>query len=690
MILGLFSCNKKEEPDSTESLYALAVSAGFEGSYDDWLKALMGTAGEKGEKGDKGDKGENGDQGEKGDVGDKGLSAYELYCKYHPAYSGTEEEWINALADGSLMASYKTHYNIIFTLATIPPVLSSLDAIESGYETYACIERGKTYNGIGNLSKFHNVSFDIKSNQSSGFTEEQFDAMVEQIKKLNVFGNETFHIYVQDATGFAGFSLAANAQLSSSQYDITLCEDGTGAYYYLEQAYIKYKKVTASVDEPYDTFMAEAAKTQEMIDTILSKTDNNYGDYSYDINRAATYSVIDKVTYWYQDYGRLEDLLKTTDNGTSHSKLLSVFGINGYNDEVELKADLRFESISEAVEKLSEQEKTSYLQLMYGSAYEGTYNALTRTTLSDGVTRVPESKLVFIGSRVKNCPQLVSDGEYGVGGLGDTDTVPQTYDELPAKYKTSLIFGTKADYDLFLSQINDPSNYTSTQLSNETLNKIHRAFFNYYVDYIYLMKFTYSLYGDSFDIIVKGHPSEALGNHTEWTSPYSIDDYKYDKLVDNAIISFHANDSIGRFIGTVPYGTAAENLAYLGTNMAICGLPSSTYTGYEPDVDVKFVLNLIDGDITADTNLKARYEAGNLKNHDKQGNACDTEFYNIGNFYKALVAHYTSTNELESAQIFKEKLNDWLRKVNSLNASADVTGYGVDAQGKLIVPNANR
>jgi hypothetical protein len=687
MILGLFSCNKKEEPDSTESLYALAVSAGFEGSYDDWLKALMGTAGEKGEKGDKG---ENGDQGEKGDVGDKGLSAYELYCKYHPAYSGTEEEWINALADGSLMASYKTHYNIIFTLATIPPVLSSLDAIESGYETYACIERGKTYNGIGNLSKFHNVSFDIKSNQSSGFTEEQFDAMVEQIKKLNVFGNETFHIYVQDATGFAGFSLAANAQLSSSQYDITLCEDGTGAYYYLEQAYIKDKKVTASVDEPYDTFMAEAAKTQEMIDTILSKTDNNYGDYSYDINRAATYSVIDKVTYWYQDYGRLEDLLKTTDNGTSHSKLLSVFGINGYNDEVELKADLRFESISEAVEKLSEQEKTSYLQLMYGSAYEGTYNALTRTTLSDGVTRVPESKLVFIGSRVKNCPQLVSDGEYGVGGLGDTDTVPQTYDELPAKYKTSLIFGTKADYDLFLSQINDPSNYTSTQLSNETLNKIHRAFFNYYVDYIYLMKFTYSLYGDSFDIIVKGHPSEALGNHTEWTSPYSIDDYKYDKLVDNAIISFHANDSIGRFIGTVPYGTAAENLAYLGTNMAICGLPSSTYTGYEPDVDVKFVLNLIDGDITADTNLKARYEAGNLKNHDKQGNACDTEFYNIGNFYKALVAHYTSTNELESAQIFKEKLNDWLRKVNSLNASADVTGYGVDAQGKLIVPNANR
>ena len=39
-------------------------------------------------------------------------------------------------------------YNIIFALATVPPVLAALDSIGSGYETYAIIERGKTYNGI--------------------------------------------------------------------------------------------------------------------------------------------------------------------------------------------------------------------------------------------------------------------------------------------------------------------------------------------------------------------------------------------------------------------------------------------------------------------------------------------------------------------------------------------------------------
>ncbi|MFR6641128.1 MAG: hypothetical protein ACLUSP_07185 [Christensenellales bacterium] len=83
-------------------------------------------------------------KGERGDKGDNGLSAYEIYRKHHPVYDGTEKEWINDLASGKIADSYKTGYNIVFTLATIPPVLSSLDCITNGYETYAYIERGKT------------------------------------------------------------------------------------------------------------------------------------------------------------------------------------------------------------------------------------------------------------------------------------------------------------------------------------------------------------------------------------------------------------------------------------------------------------------------------------------------------------------------------------------------------------------
>ena len=42
-------------------------------------------------------------QGPKGDTGDDGLSAFEIYQKYHPEYTGTEEEWLESLkgADGA-------------------------------------------------------------------------------------------------------------------------------------------------------------------------------------------------------------------------------------------------------------------------------------------------------------------------------------------------------------------------------------------------------------------------------------------------------------------------------------------------------------------------------------------------------------------------------------------------------------
>ena len=73
-----------------------------------------------------------------------------------------------------------TCYNIIFALATIPPVLAALDAIGNGYETYAIIERGKTYNGIDSLEYFHNAGFDPSNNQSTGFTEQEFNSMVER------------------------------------------------------------------------------------------------------------------------------------------------------------------------------------------------------------------------------------------------------------------------------------------------------------------------------------------------------------------------------------------------------------------------------------------------------------------------------------------------------------------------------
>ncbi len=63
----------------------------------------QGLQGEKGDTGAQGLQGEKGDTGAQGPQGNNGLSAYQIYLKYHPEYSGTEEEWIEAYVTGTLI-----------------------------------------------------------------------------------------------------------------------------------------------------------------------------------------------------------------------------------------------------------------------------------------------------------------------------------------------------------------------------------------------------------------------------------------------------------------------------------------------------------------------------------------------------------------------------------------------------------
>ena len=51
--------------------------------------------------------GPQGEPGEDGIDGEDGLSAYEIYIKYHPEYTGTEEEWLEDLVNGDLREEYK-------------------------------------------------------------------------------------------------------------------------------------------------------------------------------------------------------------------------------------------------------------------------------------------------------------------------------------------------------------------------------------------------------------------------------------------------------------------------------------------------------------------------------------------------------------------------------------------------------
>ena len=67
-------------------------------------QGIQGEKGEQGEQGIQGEKGEQGEQGIQGEKGDDGLSAYEIYLKYHPEYTGSESQWIEDLVNGNLIS----------------------------------------------------------------------------------------------------------------------------------------------------------------------------------------------------------------------------------------------------------------------------------------------------------------------------------------------------------------------------------------------------------------------------------------------------------------------------------------------------------------------------------------------------------------------------------------------------------
>ena len=53
-----------------------------------------------------GKQGQQGEQGLQGEVGNDGLSAFEIFKKYYPEYTGTEEEWIYATATNNVCALF--------------------------------------------------------------------------------------------------------------------------------------------------------------------------------------------------------------------------------------------------------------------------------------------------------------------------------------------------------------------------------------------------------------------------------------------------------------------------------------------------------------------------------------------------------------------------------------------------------
>ena len=538
----------------------------------------------------------------------------------------------------------------------------------------------KTYNGIDKIENFHNAGFDPANNLSNGFTYTEFNAMTDKIRELRAAEeNSFFYIYAQDGTALRAAALAANAGIPTEDFHVIMCEDGTGAYNSVRNNFVKGKTVSADKDEPYEAFMTTLNEIGTSFTRVMSKQDNKNSDpdLKYSIQHAFALAVLPNFTYWFQDESNLEGILAAAEG----SKLPGIFGVDGFENDTDMMANVRYGTIASRISTLTDAQKQDYLTLMYGDYYEATYSALTRTERAGEAA--PKEKLVFIGARHGYYPKFASDAKYGIGGLEKGAAIPASYSELPDKYKNELLFSCEADYKAFLSAINDPANYPEDAPA-DVVAEMKAECFNLYINYIYTLKFTYLLYGEKYDIILKGHPREVIGAYSEWGNRYVVirsegegeekkeAKYSYDKAVDMALLAFHANDSIGKYYGMVPYGTAAENLAYLGTEISICGLPSSTYSGYDTDVDVLFIMaatdQAIDGD---DSQVKDRYAAGNLT-YSENGEELPCVFYNTGNVYK--FAAEMLKNKATADQ-FKALYESWLAANREGASDIDLQGF---------------
>lgn len=129
-------------------------------------------------------------------------------------------------------SSSETNYNIIFTNATVPPTLAAMDSILDGGPTYAYIQRGKTYAGIGELTtqNFSNYGFDV-SNQENLLSPTKVQDFVNLVKRLKTQNKHAkFNIYVTDYNAYAGFAIGIYAKLDDSDYKVVMIEDGGGFY----------------------------------------------------------------------------------------------------------------------------------------------------------------------------------------------------------------------------------------------------------------------------------------------------------------------------------------------------------------------------------------------------------------------------------------------------------------------------
>ena len=95
------------------------------------------------------------------------------------------------------------------------------------------------------------------------------------------------------------------------------------------------------------------------------------------------------------------------------------------------------------------------------------------------------------------------------------------------------------------------------------------------------------------------------------------------------------------------------------------------------NVDVMFIMAASNQTMAdTDSQVKERFEAGNLTYTDKDGNAVNAVYYNTGNVFKALAKYYESVGDTQNSLNYTAAFNSWLSKNHS--GASDIDDWGFE------------
>ena len=578
------------------------------------------------------------------------------------------------------------------TAATIPPVVAALDSLSNGEETYAWIERGKTYAGIESVDEITNIGFDITKNNASGVTAEAFEKIETKVNELKASNPEAhFNLYTTDYKVFSAVKVASDCKLSKDNFTVYMIEDGVGTY----------DNATSKFFTPYDSLAKANENFVKRMETAFKLFDDAMEDVSAISSLTNTFTQGYYYTFPLAAHKNFVHLLQNkTKLAAASSKFESslfnqVYGV--YENTSEYTGNVVYSSISERVEGLSEELKETYINLVFGQYKDECTRLLTRTTVDNGTDPVPDKKLIYIGTRIAQ----TNNGQNFVEAAQSVDEIPANYADLDARYKE--VFLDEEDYTYVYNFLNNEENYDVTwkDAGEAVINTIKLSAFNNYIAYTYPLKFCYRQYGEDYDLLFKGHPSETFDDVSKWGNyKLTVEEVQYDYryFMHDLAEGFHKVDGEGRFIGILPGGVAAENLAYLGVPTYLTGLPSSTYTGYDSTRPILSVLsNGQSGDIHSDVNINQRYIDGELRWEDE---GIETVFYNTGKMQDELFEYFSKLAEeethadtkavyLEIADMHFQRMKEWYNSVTKVKEPESDELYGVSiVGGPLLLSNA--